>query len=503
MPGGRRVVVTLLVFTVLSIQVDRTSTEVDHMSLIELIQQQTTKCLKKMNETFQRNGYCHGGPDYLGSCWPDAAPGQVVTLPCPEHIAFFNHSRLVQRLCGNGSWIMNELNQTEDYRSSGCYIPEEKQHMTDLYTVQIIYTVGYSLSLASLTVAAGILIRFRKLHCIRNYIHLHLFVSFILRAVFIFIKDAVLFGGIGQPTYNDFNGDSKIGCKIVVTLYNYFIAANYFWLLVEGLFLHSLIAVGFFSERKYFRWYMVLGWGTPWLFMIPWISVRGTLQDTRCWEIKHLQYWWIYRGPILVSVLINFILFLNIVRILAVKLREANGAREHSQQYKKLTRSTLVLIPLFGVHYIVFIGLPEDVTGQVKYVSYFFDTFMNSFQGLIVAVLYCFLNGEVQTELKRRWRLWRESRALGGHQHVAMPHTTMSLMSRGSSRDSPANTPPRSPLTSRNAPPRSPLTSRNAPPRSPLTSRNAASRSSLASQGPQESPLLIQNGTHRVANTTL
>nr|AKC34087.1 parathyroid hormone receptor-like protein bf95 [Branchiostoma floridae] len=482
MPGGRLALATLLVFTVLSIQVDRTATEVDHMSLIEMIQQETMKCLKKMNETFLPNvtGYCPGGPDYLGSCWPDAAPGQVVTLPCPEHIAFFNHSRVVQRYCGNGSWVMNDLNQTEDYRSSGCYIPEEKQDMTDLYTVQIIYTVGYALSLVSLTVAAGTHL-LQELHCIRNYIHLHLFVSFILRAVFIFVKDAVLFGGIGQPTYNDFNGDSKIGCKIVVTLYNYFIAANYFWLLVEGLFLHSLIAVGFFSERKYFRWYMVLGWGTPWLFMVPWISVRATLQDTRCWEIKHLQYWWIYRGPILVSVLINFILFLNIVRILAVKLRQANGAREHSQQYKKLTRSTLVLIPLFGVHYIVFIGLPEDVTGQVKYVSYFFDTFMNSFQGLIVAVLYCFLNGEVQTELKRRWRLWRESRALGGHQHVAMPHTTMSIMSRWSSRDSPANTPPRSPLTPRNTPPRSPLTSRT----------------------PHESPLLIHNGKHRVANTTL
>lgn len=50
-------------------------------------------------------------------------------------------------------------------------------------------------------------------------------------------------------------------CKIAVVMFIYFLATNYYWILVEGLYLHSLIFVAFFSDTKYLWGFTLAGWG--------------------------------------------------------------------------------------------------------------------------------------------------------------------------------------------------------------------------------------------------
>uniref|UniRef100_A0A8C2UVW3 Secretin receptor n=1 Tax=Chinchilla lanigera TaxID=34839 RepID=A0A8C2UVW3_CHILA len=333
------------------------------------------------------------------SCWPSSAPGQTVEVECPRFLRMLTRSRngSLFRNCTQDGW-----SETFPRPDLACGVnvndsSNEKRHAF-LLKLKVMYTVGYSSSLVMLLVALSILCAFRRLHCTRNYIHMHLFMSFILRALSNFIKDAVLFSS-DDVTYCDAH---RVGCKLVMIFFQYCIMANYAWLLVEGLYLHTLLVFSFFSERKCLQGFVALGWGSPAIFVTLWAITRHFLEDVGCWNINaNTSIWWVIRGPVIVSIVINFIFFINILRILMRKLRTQETGNEINQ-YKRLAKSTLLLIPLFGVHYIVFAFSTEDTME----VQLFFELALGSFQGLVVAILYCFLNGEVQLEVQKKWRQW-------------------------------------------------------------------------------------------------
>lgn len=146
----------------------------------------------------------------------------------------------------------------------------------------------------------------RKLHCTRNFIHMNLFVSFILRAISVFIKDGVLYAKEDSEhcfmhTVSSTNTPAhmptmlsllmltgrrwfvqtfttilttvtfvlvslslltlKLECRAVMIFFHYCVLSNYFWLFIEGLYLFTLLVETFFPEKRYFYWYIIIGWG--------------------------------------------------------------------------------------------------------------------------------------------------------------------------------------------------------------------------------------------------
>uniref|UniRef100_A0A8C6QK57 Secretin receptor n=1 Tax=Nannospalax galili TaxID=1026970 RepID=A0A8C6QK57_NANGA len=371
--------------------------------VLQVLQEEQAQCLQEVSR--EKKGDlglelpttgCEGLWDNM-SCWPASAPGQTVEVQCPRFLRMLtNRNGSLFRNCTQDGW-----SETFPRPDLACGVnmndsSNEKQRAY-LLKLKVMYTVGYGSSLAMLLVALSILCSFRRLHCTRNYIHMHLFVSFILRALSNFIKDAVLFSS-DDITYCDAH---RVGCKLVMIFFQYCILANYAWLLVEGLYLHMLLVISFFSERKCLQGFVVLGWGSPAIFVALWAIIRHFLEDAGCWDINtNASIWWVIRGPVILSILINFIFFINILRILMRKLRTQERRGNEMIHYKRLARSTLLLIPLFGIHYIIFAFSPEDAME----VQLFFELALGSFQGLVVAVLYCFLNGEL--EVQKKWRQW-------------------------------------------------------------------------------------------------
>ncbi|KFP07341.1 Pituitary adenylate cyclase-activating polypeptide type I receptor, partial [Calypte anna] len=277
----------------------------------------------------------------------------------------------------------------------------------------------------------------RKLHCTRNFIHMNLFVSFILRAISVFIKDGVL--------YAEQDGNhcfiSTVECKAVMVFFHYCVMSNYFWLFIEGLYLFTLLVETFFPERRYFYWYTIIGWGTPTICVTVWAVLRLHFDDTGCWDMNdNTALWWVIKGPVVGSIMINFVLFIGIIVILVQKLQSPDIGGNESSIYLRLARSTLLLIPLFGIHYTVFAFSPENVSKRERLV---FELGLGSFQGFVVAVLYCFLNGEVQSEIKRKWRSWKVNRYFAvdfKHRHPSLASsgvnggTQLSILSKSSSQ---------------------------------------------------------------------
>nr|XP_023412477.1 glucagon receptor [Loxodonta africana] len=390
------------------------------------------------------------------SCWPDTPPNTTANISCPWYLPWYHkvQHRLVFKKCGpDGQWVRGP--QGQPWRNaSQCQMDKDElevqKEVVKIYSsFQMLYTVGYCLSLGALLLALAVLLGLSQLHCTRNYIHMNLFTSFVLKASSVLVMDALLQTRYSQKIGDDLSvsiwlsNGAVAGCRVAAVFMQYGIVANYCWLLVEGVYLHSLLGLAAFPERSFFTLYLGIGWGAPMLFVIPWAVVKCLYENIQCWTSNdNMGFWWILRFPVFLAILINFFIFVHTIHVLMAKLR-ARQMRYTDYKFR-LAKSTLTLIPLLGVHEVVFAFVTDEhAQGTLRFVKLFFDLFLSSFQGLLVAVLYCFLNKEVQSELLRRWHRWRigktlqEQRQRGSHSAppAHRPPSEKLLLVRSNGRD--------------------------------------------------------------------
>jgi hypothetical protein len=213
--------------------------------------------------------------------------------------------------------------------------------------------------------------------------------------------------------------DYSWGCKLVVAAKLYASMASINWMFVEGLLLHTKLS-GVFSEGPPFPCFYMIGWGVPAVIIILWSSIMSVTLDSSCWSgYSKSPYIWILTVPmfcaLIVSVLIltknnimlnnflvsflsvmqaNAVFLVNIIRILLVKIKDTV-----SGEMRKALRATAFLFPLLGMNQLFFCVNPRD-EDQFEDAYLLFNSILQSSQGMLVTILYCFMNTQTKAVIK-------------------------------------------------------------------------------------------------------
>lgn len=140
---------------------------------------------------------------------------------------------------------------------------------------------------------ATVFIPYRSLSCQRITLHKNLFFSFVLNSIITIIwltavannQELVQLNPVRTHRPNGFSQSTskfdlgfaslemcwhalfwkffpfQTSCKVSVFIHLYLFGCNYFWMLCEGIYLHTLIVVAVFAEKQHLMWYYLLGWG--------------------------------------------------------------------------------------------------------------------------------------------------------------------------------------------------------------------------------------------------
>ncbi|XP_050960661.1 calcitonin gene-related peptide type 1 receptor isoform X1 [Labeo rohita] len=352
-------------------------------------------------------------------CWGDSAPGTAVQL-CPSYFHDFDPNEKVTKVCNSdGQWFRHPESDRlwSNYTQCSAYTKQDHKLM---YVMYYLVMVGHALSIISLLISICIFSYFKCLSCQRITLHKNMFTSFILNSIATIGYFYVVFGEHHTTTES-----SQIGCKLLASIMHYTSCSNYFWMLCEGIYLHTLIIVAVFVGEQQLGWYYVLGWGFPVIPAVLHAVARLLFHDDRCWAMNTgLLY--ITNVPIHAALVVNLFFLLNIVRVLITKLRVTH--RTESNIYMKAVRATIILVPLLGIHFIL---VPLQPSGRISLAVYklFMNIFVH-FQGLLVAVIFCFCNGEVQLALQRKfvqYRGQRKRRSLVTYDSHCNYHTNSSI----------------------------------------------------------------------------
>ncbi|KAM7345733.1 diuretic hormone 31 Receptor isoform 4-T11 [Cochliomyia hominivorax] len=366
------------------------------------------ECYIRLNQTAASNKETNNGADKFcpGTfdgwlCWPDTPAGTSAYERCPEFITGFDPLRYAHKECDeNGEWFKHPLTNKTWSNYTTCV------NLDDLnwqHSINLIYEIGYGISLVAILLSLVIYGYFKSLKCARITLHMNLFTSFAANNSLWLLWYLVVL-----PDADLLNLNPPI-CVALHVILHYFLLSNYSWMLCEGFYLHTVLVSAFISEKKLVKWLIAFGWGLPAVVIFVYGLARGLLglpeENAHCW-MNRTNFENILVVPVCISMFLNLLFLCNIVRVVLLKMKAPASLQNScgpSRTVLQAFRATLLLVPLLGLQYILTPFRP-DPNHPWEHTYQVLSAFTASFQGLCVATFFCFFNGEVIAQVKRKWR---------------------------------------------------------------------------------------------------
>uniref|UniRef100_A0A183CD04 G_PROTEIN_RECEP_F2_4 domain-containing protein n=1 Tax=Globodera pallida TaxID=36090 RepID=A0A183CD04_GLOPA len=362
-------------------------------------------------------GFCP--PDFDKSlCWFNVSLGSTGERACPfafcpsvpgcETVAeVYKASRQCHE---NGSWaesVYSEcINLLRSSHHQHCVVGYCRTCPDPLR--ETVISVSLSLSIVSVVVLLSALLLFSafdSVQCRRLSIHKNLAAAFLFRFSVLAVWTLVNFNNLFRDCSNFVPfplRNLEWLCKSILWMVIYFQVASVMWMLIEGVYLYSRFTI--FAMRRSeapYAFYLLTGWGVPFVVVMAWTIVHehqsGLRNGSFCW-LPYAQgaHLWILAGTMGVALVLNVLLLLLIVVILVQKLRSESAAE--SKKLWRTVKATILLVPLLGVSNIPLFYEPSKPSAFYMLGS----AILQHSQGIFIAVLYCFLNGEIQNAMRRQ-----------------------------------------------------------------------------------------------------
>ncbi|XP_045494560.1 calcitonin gene-related peptide type 1 receptor-like [Colias croceus] len=324
------------------------------------------------------------------TCWQPATKGTTASAVCSE-FAYSNsgpscHHFSTKKCFQNGTWEL----QT-DYTT--CSITPRLLSRYRFYIGMLSFSVIFCIP------AIFIFFFYKRLRITRVVMHRNLLIAIVIRNLLVIIGRSEIYMEELKGSGSTAMSRNSVLCRILSTGERVAAGAVFAAMLLEGLYLHRLI-VAVFRRRMELAYLYVVAAVIAILPAVVWAIIMALYNDHSCWvvyTVDHVQ--WILDGPRIMILVVNTVLFFDVLRVLLTKIRNTENANQLST-----VKATLFLMPVFGTQFIFTAIRPTTSNCLWEQVYYFIAYTVEGLQGFVVALIYCYANREVLGLIKATYK---------------------------------------------------------------------------------------------------